>query len=198
MFSQSKQCSAGCLLDIDKPLNGHTVTEEFVIRRVGEDGIFFGGRLRPRRHFDLDVHRDNDLLHRLPYLDQLRSARPRMCFQLAPFCPVVRAVVVIDVTKQEARFALVNDQPEVTAYAHRPEVLVLGLVELVEAHAGIGRVDLQIESRRLNALLLIAGQASEAIRKRVSDAEFHRLRRAMHSGLIDCRQRIHLFWKLHN
>ena len=47
----------------------------------------------------------------------------------------------------------------IIAHPHRPEIVVLRLVELVKAHAGVGRVDLQVERRRLDRLLLLAGQA---------------------------------------
>ena len=66
-----------------------------------------------------------------------------------------------------------NDQPDVAVHPHRPEVLVLRLVELVEAHAGIGRVELQVERRRLDGLLLVAGQSGEAVGESVGDAKFH-------------------------
>ena len=56
---------------------------------------------------------------------------------------------------------------------HRPEILVLRLVELVEAHARIGRVELQVEGRRLDGLLLVAGQSGEAVGEGIGDAKFH-------------------------
>ena len=43
----------------------------------------------------------------------------------------------------------------------------------MEAHAGIGRVDLQIERRCLDGLLLLSRQTGEAVGKRVGDAEIH-------------------------
>ena len=65
----------------------------------------------------------------------------------------------------------------VAAYLHRPDVFVLGLVELVEAHAGIGRVKLQVEHHRLDRLLLVADQTGEAVgaRCRRLYAAFHQL-----------------------
>jgi hypothetical protein len=59
-----------------------------------------------------------------------------------------------------------------SANPHRPEVLVFRLVELVEAQAGTGGIDLQVERRRLDSLLLVDGQASEAVGEDVGDAEF--------------------------
>ena len=131
-----------------------------------------GGRF-PHGELRLHVDRDNDLLHGLPNLDQLRGAGLRMRLQLAPLRPVIRLVVVVDVAEQEAGSALVNDQPDVAAHPHRPEVLVLGFVDLVEAHAGIGRVELQVESRRLDGFLLVAGQAAKTVGEGVGDAEVH-------------------------
>ena len=43
----------------------------------------------------------------------------------------------------------------------------------LEIHAGAGGIQLQIERRRLDELLLVAGQAREAVREGVGDAEFH-------------------------
>ena len=61
------------------------------------------GSVRPRRRSSrLHVNRDNDLLHRLADLDQLRGAGLGMRLQLAPFRPVVSLVVVVDVAEQEA------------------------------------------------------------------------------------------------
>lgn len=48
----------------------------------------------------------------------------------------------------------------------------LGLVELVEAHARIGRVDLKVERRRFDGFLLVAGQTGEAVSEGIGDAEF--------------------------
>src|SRR6266516_3150184 len=98
-----------------------------------------------------------------------------MRFQFSPFRPVISIVVVADIAEQEARSALVNDQPDVAAYSHRPKVFVPHLIELVEAHAGIGRIELQVERRRLDGLLLVAGQSGEAVGECVGDAELHPL-----------------------
>jgi hypothetical protein len=94
-------------------------------------------------------------------------------FQLAPFRPVIGPVVVVDVAEQEARIALVHDQANVAADAHGPEIPVPRLVQPVQAHAGIGRVELQVEGRGLDRALLVAGEARQAIGEGVGDAEFH-------------------------
>ena len=41
---------------------------------------------------------------------------------------------MIDIAQQQAARRAVHDQPNVSARAHRPEVLIAGTVELVEAH----------------------------------------------------------------
>ena len=58
----------------------------------------------------------------------------------------------------------------------RTLVLILCLVKFVQAHAGIGRIELQVERRRLDSLLLIAGQASKAVGKGISNEEVHHIR----------------------
>ncbi len=82
-------------------------------------------------------------------------------------------IVVIDIAEQQARFAAMNDQTNVAADPHRPEILVLAAIQLVEAQAGAGGIQLQVEGRRLDELLFVVGQAGETIGKGVGDAEFH-------------------------
>jgi hypothetical protein len=82
-------------------------------------------------------------------------------------------VVVADVAEQQARLAPVHNQPDVAADPHRPKILVLRLVELVEVHAGIGRVELQVECSRFDGLLFFATESGEAVGKGVGDAKFH-------------------------
>src|SRR5580704_9800958 len=94
-----------------------------------------GGMLPLRGNLCPHVDWDNDLFHRLAYFDQLRGSRFGMRLQFAPFHPIISLVVVPDITEQEARIAPVNDQPDVPAHPHRPEALVLRLVELVETHS---------------------------------------------------------------
>src|ERR1700722_17235797 len=94
-----------------------------------------------------------------------------MRFQFAALRPVIGAVVVSDVTEQKARIALVNNQSNVAVHPNRPEILVPRLVELVEAHSGTSRVELQVEGSRFDSLLLIPCQSSEAVGKRVGNAK---------------------------
>jgi hypothetical protein len=67
----------------------------------------------------------------------------------------------------------VYDQSDVIADPHRPEVLVFGLFELVEAHAGIGRIELQVERRSFDSLLFITSQTGEAFSESVGDEKYH-------------------------
>ena len=97
-----------------------------------------------------------------------------MRFELAPFGPLVRVVVVVDIAQHQAVTGLMDDHPNIAADAHRPEVFVFGLVELVETQAGIGRIHLQIEGRGLGQLLLFARQAGKAIGESVGNDELHR------------------------
>ena len=54
--------------------------------------------------------------------------------------------------------------------------LSFALSSLWKLQAGMRRVELQVEGRRLDGLLLVAGQAGEAVGERVGDAEFHHAR----------------------
>src|SRR5688572_25488966 len=97
------------------------------------------------------------------YLHQLGSTGPRMGFQLATFGPAIRGIVMVDIAEEQAVGSFVNNETKVAAHAYRPEVLVLRSVQSVELHAGIGGIQLQVERCRLGKLLLVAGEASEAV-----------------------------------
>ncbi len=56
-----------------------------------------------------------------------------------------------------------DNQSYVGADSHRPEIPVPGFGKLVKLHSGAGRIDLQIEGGRLDALLLVTGQPGEAV-----------------------------------
>ena len=58
-------------------------------------------------------------------------------------------------------------------HSHRPEALVYRPIERVEAEPRRRRIDLEIEGRRLDGLLLVAGEAREAVGERVADEEIH-------------------------
>lgn len=96
-----------------------------------------------------------------------------MPLESPPLGPAVGRIVVVDVAEKKARTALVNDQPKIAAETHRPEVLVLRPIELVEAHPGAGRVELEVEGSRLGELLLFSGQSGEARGEAVGDQKAH-------------------------
>src|SRR5262245_31673873 len=96
-----------------------------------------------------------------------------MRFQLPTLGPRVRAVVMIDVAEEEASVGPVNDEPYVGAYPYRPEALVLRFVQFVEAETRRRRIHLEVEGRRLDCLLLVAGQPRETVGECVGDEERH-------------------------
>ena len=98
-----------------------------------------------------------------------------MAFDLASLGPVVGGVVVIDVTEEQAVVGLVDDDADVARDADGPEVPVARALEPVELHARTGRIQLQVEGRRLHGLLLVTGQTSEAGGEGVGEEEGHRL-----------------------
>lgn len=65
--------------------------------------------------------------------------------------------MMINIAEQQAGFTAVNNQANIAARPHRPEVLVPGAIQLVETHAGAGRIQLQVEGRCFDELLLVAG-----------------------------------------
>jgi hypothetical protein len=54
---------------------------------------------------------------------------------------------------QLRRFGFGDDNAPVAADPHQSEVSVPGLVELLEAHAGVGRVQWQVEGRGFHGFL---------------------------------------------
>ena len=96
-----------------------------------------------------------------------------MRLQLAAFRLIVGFVMMIHVAEQQAGITFVDDQPDIAVNSDRPEVLVLGFVELVEAHAWIGRIELQVERRHFDGLLLLASQSGEAVGEGVSNTKIH-------------------------
>jgi len=108
-----------------------------------------------------------------------------MDLQSAPFGPGIGLVVVVDVAEQQAARLAMHDEPDVGGDAHRPEVPVSGPVQLVKAHAGVGRVDLQIEGGGFGRLLLVAVQPGKAIGEGVGNTKVHKVMRP--SGAADIR-----------
>jgi hypothetical protein len=66
-----------------------------------------------------------------------------------------------------------HDQPDIGIDPHRPEILILGAVELVEGESRCGRIHLQVEGGGFHRLLLLGRQPRQAVGERVGDAEFH-------------------------
>src|SRR6185295_688306 len=100
----------------------------------------------------LNIGWGDNLLNGLPNLHELGGARTRVRLEPAPLGPVVGLVMMIHVAKQQATLAFVDNKSEVGADTYRPEILVLRLVEFVKLHARVGRVQLQVEGRRLDEL----------------------------------------------
>ena len=82
--------------------------------------------------------------------------------------------MVIDVAEQEAVLGAVNDDADVRADAHGPEIFITGAVEPVELQTRARGIDLHIKGGRLDRFLLVTAQPSEAIGEGVGNAEFHR------------------------
>ena len=80
---------------------------------------------------------------------------------------------MIHVAEQQAFLRAVNDDADIRTDAHGPEVLIARPVEPVELQARAGRIHLQVESRRLDRLLLVAAQPDKTIGEGIGDAEFH-------------------------
>ena len=175
VVGQRKQRRAVCLPDVVYPFGRHTVAERLFIGCDREDRHGAGRLCGLGRRDELGLHVDgyHDLFNGLANLDELRRTGGRMGLQLAPLGPIVRLVVVADEAKQQAGVAPMNDHPDVATDPHRPEILVFRLIEFVEAHAWIGGIELQVERRCLDRLLLVAGEASEAIGEGIGDPEFH-------------------------
>ena len=98
-----------------------------------------------------------------------------MGFELAPFRPVIGILMMTDITDQQAARRLVHDQADIAADAHGGKIGILGAVEFVKAHAGAGRVDLQVEDRGLDRFLFLVAQLGQAVDKGICNAKFHQL-----------------------
>src|ERR1044072_1792688 len=123
------------LAHIAQPLYGNAVTQQFFVVQVREQRGPWWLRL-----WDFDINRD--LLDPLAYLDQLSRASRWMRLQLPTLGPGVGLVMMIDVTQQKTRSCFMNDQPNITARTHRPEILILGLVEPVKSQSRTRRIEL--------------------------------------------------------
>jgi hypothetical protein len=66
-----------------------------------------------------------------------------------------------------------HDQADITADPHRQEVRISRFVELVQLHARLRRVHLQVEGSDFDRFLLLAREPRQTLRERVGNAEFH-------------------------
>ena len=172
VIGEVQQGFLGCLLHIVQPLAGNAAAKQFVVPDVVEDSTsvirdFAGDGL------DFDVPRHLDFEHLLADLDDLRRPGSRMLLETPSLGPAICGVVMADVAEQKVRTGLVDDQAEVAADSHRPEIPVLRAVNPVKPHPRLCRVHLQLECGDLGRLLLLARESPETGGEGVGDAEFH-------------------------
>ncbi|WP_246741893.1 hypothetical protein, partial [Rhodomicrobium udaipurense] len=79
-----------------------------------------------------------------------------MLLKLSATSPFVGGVVVIDISEQEARSRLVDDQPDIRVDTHGPEIRVSRAVELMKRMTRCRRVHLQVEGCGFCCSLLAA------------------------------------------
>ena len=173
MVCQGQQRGVCCLLHVVQPFGGHAVAQQLVVCPAGKDCPRRLGWWRCKREFRLNVDRHHNLQHSFTNLDQLGGTRRRMRFHPPASGPVVGLVVVVHVAKQQAVLNPMDDEADVAADPHRPEVLVLCLVEFVEAQTRCGRIQLHVKGRRLHCLLLVACQTGEAVGEGIGDSKLH-------------------------
>ena len=90
-------------------------------------------------------YRRRDLFDPFAHFNDLDCASLRMRLDAPPGRPGVGFVVMVDVSKQEARLGLVDDDTEVAVDTYGPKVLVFRLVDPVKLEAGIARIGLEVE-----------------------------------------------------
>jgi hypothetical protein len=129
MGGQVEDRILGCRSNIREPVLRNPIHQQLVIRILSKERR--QDRLG-RNQFCLDGPVHEYFLNALPHFDNLRSTSSRMGLNSSPFSPFICCVVVVNVANQKAVFRLVDDQTDVTAHPHRPEILVLGLVDAVE------------------------------------------------------------------
>ncbi len=173
VVGQGQQAVFGSGFDILQPLNGYAVAQQFNVRPTGKQQ--FGWCAWPwcKWQFGLHIDRHHHLLDSLTHLHPLRRPRAGVGFKLAALRPVISLVVVIHIAQQQTAVGLVNDDADVAASTRRPKVLVFGLFNAVQADAWLRRVDLQVKRRGFDPLLLVAGQACQAVGEGVGDAKVH-------------------------
>ncbi len=171
----SNSVSSLALADLVEPFGRHPVAEQRIVSDPGEQQRFGSGcrcSARPRP-FPFVTRGLDPRVHPLGEFDELGRTRCRVAFYPAALGPRISCVVVSDITKQQARGRSMDDQPDVFIDANRPEIRVARPFEPMKAQAGARQVQLQVERRRLDRLLLGPVQPGEAGGKRVGDAEIH-------------------------
>ena len=116
---------------------------------------------------------DLDLANRFADLHDLGGTGDGMGFDLAARSPVVGGVVMVDVAEHHAALNPMEDQPDVTAGAGRPEVLISDVVEPVALKTRVSRVDLQLEGGELGSFLLFSTELLKAGLEAVGEEESH-------------------------
>ena len=81
---------------------------------------------------------------------------------------------MIDVAEQEAVLGAVDDDADVRADSHGPEVFITGAVEPVELQSRARGIHLHVKGGRLDRFLFVTVQSSKTIGEGVGNAEFHR------------------------
>src|SRR5271166_6705790 len=77
-----------------------------------------------------------------------------MGFDASPLSPDIGVIVVPEIGQQETGFGFMDDDADVAAGAHRPEMGIPGPLDPVKIHPRRRGVHLQVERRRLGGLLL--------------------------------------------
>jgi len=95
-----------------------------------------------------------------------------MGLDFSSFGPMIGLVVMVYITEEQAVLAPVKDNPDVSAYSDRPEVLVSGFIQFVELMTRICRVHLQVEGGGFHLFLIVSGKAGQASGEGVGDAEY--------------------------
>src|SRR5205085_2553360 len=90
---------------------------------------------------------------------------------------LIRLVVMIDVTQQQASSGLVNDQTNVSTHADGPEIRVFRFCKFVKLQTRMTWIQLEIKCRSLDGFLLLACDPGEAVGERIRNSKFHQFTR---------------------
>jgi hypothetical protein len=135
------------LADLAEPLGRHAVAEQHLVGDPCEQQRLRCGCRR-------DYRRYCGVFDPFGEFDQLGRTRRRVPFDPSSFSPRIRSIVMGDVAEQEARRCPMDDQTDVFIDPNRPEIRVAWPFEPMKAQARVRQVQLQVECRRLDRLLL--------------------------------------------